>query len=199
MRYIAIDDSLLLLAASGKPKYQFKNGVLQIGTATGTGAGNEIEPDLTNTDLDSKMMETYPAGATALEKVGLNNLFFQAPPIVVNGTLALGSYYQLLSGTADLTGANYTGRFVLTLPSQVPSVDLTDFPLGYIIRVTTAITVPAGDATWALALAPRWQDDQEHNLRSESFIANSLTTFKDESSWNDRTRSSRIKDPRYVR
>lgn len=199
MRYIAIDDSLLLLAASGKPKYQFKNGVLQIGTATGTGAGNEIEPDLTNTDLDSKMMETYPAGASALEKVGLNNLFFQAPPIVAAGTLALGSYYQLLSGTADLTGANYTGRFVLTLPSQVPSVDLTDFPLGYIIRVTTAITVPAGDATWALALAPRWQDDQEHNLRSEAFIANSLTTFKDESSWNDRTRSSRIKDPKYVR
>lgn len=199
MRYIAIDDSLVLLAASGKPKYQFKNGVLQIGTPTGTGAGNEIEPDLTNTDLDSKMMELYPAGATALEKVGLNSTFFQAPPIVATGTLASGSYYQLLSGTADLTGANYVGKFALVLPSQVPSVDLTDFPLGYVIRATAAITVPAGDATWALSLAPRWLDDQEHNLRSEHFIINELTTFKDESSWNDKTRSSRIKDPKYVR
>lgn len=199
MRYIAIDDSLVLLAASGKPKYQFKNGVLQIGTATGTGAGNEIVPDLTGTDLDSKMMETYPAGANALEKVGLNSIFFEAPPIIAAGTLALGKYYQLLSGTADLTGANYTGKFTLVLPSQVPSVDLTDFPLGYVIKVTSAITVPAGDATWALALEPRWLDDQEHNLRSESFIINELTTFKDESSWNGKTYSSRIKDPKYVR
>ena len=143
MRYIAIDDSLALLAASGKAKYTFKNGVLQIGTATGTGAGNEIVP--------------------------------------------------------DLTGANYAGKYTLVLPSQVPSLDLTDFPLGFVIKATAAITVPAGDATWALALQPRWLDDQEHNLRSEHFIVNELTTFKDESSWNGKTYSSRIKDPKYVR
>lgn len=199
MRYIAIDDSLALLAASGKAKYTFKNGVLQIGTATGTGAGNEIVPDLTGTDLDSKMQTLYPAGASELEKVGLNNLFFQAPPIVAAGTLASGSYYTLLSGTADLTGANYAGKYTLVLPSQVPSLDLTDFPLGFVIKATAAITVPAGDATWALALQPRWLDDQEHNLRSEHFIVNELTTFKDESSWNGKTYSSRIKDPKYVR
>ena len=199
MRYIAIDDSLALLAASGKAKYTFKNGVLQIGTATGTGAGNEIVPDLTGTDLDSKMQTLYPAGASELEKVGLNNLFFQAPPIIAAGTLASGSYYTLLSGTADLTGANYAGKYTLVLPSQVPSLDLTDFPLGFVIKATAAITVPAGDATWALALQPRWLDDQEHNLRSEHFIVNELTTFKDESSWNGKTYSSRIKDPKYVR
>lgn len=199
MRYIAIDDSLALLAASGKAKYTFKNGVLQIGTATGTGAGNEIVPDLTGTDLDSKMQTLYPAGASELEKVGLNNLFFQAPPIIAAGTLASGSYYTLLSGTADLTGANYAGKYTLVLPSQVPSLDLTDFPLGFVIKATAAITVPAGDATWALALQPRWLEDQEHNLRSEHFIVNELTTFKDESSWNGKTYSSRIKDPKYVR
>lgn len=199
MRYIAIDDSLALLAASGKAKYTFKNGVLQIGTATGTGAGNEIVPDLAGTDLDSKMQNLYPAGANALEQVGLNSLFFQAPPIVAAGTLASGSYYVLLSGTADLTGANYTGKYTLVLPSQVPSLDLTDFPLGFVIKATAAITVPAGDATWALSLPPRYLDDQEHNLRSEHFIVNELTTFKDESSWNGKTYSSRIKDPKYVR
>lgn len=199
MRYIAIDDSLVLLAASGKGKYQFKNGVLQIGTATGTGAGNEIVPDLAGTDLDSKMQNLYPTAGTDLGKVGLGQTFFQAPPIVAAGTLASGSYYTLLSGTADLTGANYVGKYTLVLPSQVPSLDLADFPLGFVIKATAAITVPAGDATWALSLEPRWLDDQEHNLRSESFIMNELTTFKDESSWNGKTYSARIKDPKYVR
>lgn len=199
MRYIAIDDSLTLLAASGKIKYQFKNGVLQVGTATGTGAGNEIVPDLSGTDLDSKMATLYPNAATELGKVGLDEIFFQAPPIVAAGTLASGSYYTLLSGTADLTGANYAGKFTLVLPSQVPSADLTDFPIGFVIKATAAITVPAGDATWALSLTPRFLDDQEHNLRSENFIINELTTFKDESSWNGKTYSSRIKDPKYVR
>jgi len=199
MRYIAIDDSLTLLAASGKIKYQFKNGVLQVGTATGTGAGNEIVPDLAGTDLDSKMQTLYPAGATDLAKVGLDEIFFQAPPIVAAGTLASGSYYTLLSGTADLTGANYAGKYTLVLPSQVPSLDLADFPLGFVIKATAAITVPAGDATWALSLTPRYLDDQEHNLRSEAFIMNELTTFKDESSWNAKTYSARTKDPKYVR
>lgn len=199
MRYIAIDDSLTLLAASGKIKYQFKNGVLQVGTATGTGAGNEIDPDLTGTDLDSQMAVLYPSGATALAKVGLDSIFFAAPPIIAAGTLASGSYYTLLSGTVDLTGANYTGKYTLVLPSQVPSADLTEFPLGYVIKATAAITVPAGDATWALALTPRFLEDNEHNMRSEAFIQNELTTFKDESSWNGKTYSSRIKDPKYVR
>lgn len=199
MRYIAIEDSLTLLAASGKIKYQFKNGVLQVGTATGTGAGNEIVPDLSGTDLDSKMQTLYASAGTDLGKVGLDEIFFQAPPIVAAGTLASGSYYTLLSGTADLTGANYSGKYTLVLPSQVPSLDLTDFPLGYVIKATAAITVPAGDATWSLALSPRWLEDNEHNLRSEAFIMNELTTFKDESSWNSKTYSARTKDPKYVR
>jgi hypothetical protein len=199
MRYIAIDDSLALLAASGKVKYQFKNGVLQIGTPTGSGAGNEIVPDLSSTDLDSKMQVLYPSAGSDPGKVGLGELFFTAPPIVASGTLASGSYYQLLSGTADLTNAAYVGKYTLVLPSQVPSLDLVDFPLGFVIKATSAITVPAGDATWALALAPRWLDDQEHNLRSEHFIINELTTFKDESSWNSKTYSARTKDPKYVR
>lgn len=199
MRYIAIEDSLVLLAASGKPKYQFKNGVLQVGTATGTGAGNEIVPDLSGTDLDSKMQNLYPTAGSDLGKVGLGALFFQAPPIVAAGTLASGSYYTLLSGTVDLTGANYAGKYTLVLPSQVPSGDLTEFPIGYVIKATAAITVPAGDATWSLALEPRWLEDNEHNLRSEYFVVNELTTFKDESSWNSKTYSARTKDPKYVR
>lgn len=199
MRYIAIDDSLTLLAASGKIKYQFKNGVLQIGTPTGSGAGEEIVPDLSGTDLDSKMATLYPDASTDLGKVGLDELFFEAPPLVDGDTLAQDSYYVLLAGTADLTDAAYVGNYTLVLPSQTPTADLTDFPLGYVIKATSNITIPTSDAVWALSLTPRYLDDQEHNLRSEYFIINELTTFKDESSWDAKKYSSRTKDPFYVR
>ena len=199
MRYISHIESLTLLATSGKIKYQFKNGVLVIGSETGTGAGNEIVPDLAGTDPDSKMMILNAAGATDLEKVGLTAQFFQAPPIVAEGTLASGSYYELLSGTADLTGANYTGKFDLILPDQLIQADLTDLPIGTVIKATAAITVPAGTAKWALTVPIALLDSKEHNLRSENFIINNLSSVKDESSWDNKAYGARTKDPKYVR
>lgn len=199
MRYISHIDSLALFAAGGKIKYQFKNGVLVIGSETGTGAGNEIVPDLAGTDPDSKMMILNAAGSTDLEKVGLTTQFFQAPPIIALGTLASGSYYVLLSGTADLTGANYVGKFDLILSDQLIQADIADLPIGTVIKATAAITVPAGTAKWALEVPIALLDSKEHNLRSENFIINNLSSFKDESSWDNKAYGARTKDPKYVR
>jgi hypothetical protein len=199
MRYISHIDSLTLLATSGKVKYQFQNGLLVIGSETGTGAGNEIVPDLAGTDPDSKMMILNAAGSTDLEKVGLNTQFWAAPPIVAAGTLASGSYYELIGGTVDLTGANYVGKYDLILPDQLIQADLTDLPLGTVIKATAAITVPAGTAKWALEVPIAYLDSKEHNLRSENFIINNLSSFKDESSWDNKAYGARTKDPKYVR
>lgn len=199
MRYIAIDDGLALLSASGSVKYQFKNGVLTIGTATGVGAGNEIVPDLANTNPDVAMQTLFPAGANDLAKVGQGEVFFQAPPITSTGTLASGSYYTIIGGTADLTNAAYVGKYTLVLPSQVPTGQLATAYKGLVIKATAAITVPADGSTWAIALSPRYLDDQEHNLRSESFITNNLSTFKDESSWDEAAYGSTTKATGYVR
>lgn len=181
MRYIAIDDSLVLLAASGKPKYQFANGVLQVGTPTGTGAGNEIVPDLAGTDLDSKMTTLYATGATDLAKVGLDKTFFEAPPIVAAGTLASGSYYELISGTADLTNAAYVGKYTLVSPASIPTGSLKFISGGVVLKATAAITVPAGSATWAKSLPMSEYDPKHLDERAENFILNNLSAFKDES------------------
>jgi hypothetical protein len=199
MRYISHIDSLVLLSASGKIKYQFQNGRLVIGSETATGAGNEIVPDLAGTDPDSRMMIVNPSGATAIEQVGQGTQFFQAPPIIAAGTLALGSYYKLIGGTADLTGASYATRFDLVLPDQLIQADLADLPLGTVIRVTTAITVPAGTAVWALEVPISLLDSRDHDTRSENFIINNLSSFKDESSWDSKAYGARNKDPKYVR
>lgn len=180
MRYIGIDDNLVLLAASGKPKYQFSNGVLQVGTATGTGAGNEIVPDLAGTDLDSKMTTLYATAGTDLGKVGLDKIFFEAPPIVAAGTLASGSYYELIGGTVDLTDAAYVGKYTLISPATVPTAGLKFISGGQVIKATAAITVPAGSATWAKTLPMANYDPKHLDERAEAFQINNLSAFKDE-------------------
>lgn len=199
MRYISPKSSLVLRAESGKTKYQFKDGVLVVGTETGTGGGNEIDPALANTNADIRMMVVNPAGATDLEKVGLGTQFFQAPPIIAAGTLASGSYYELIDGTANLTAGAYVGNYDLVLPDQMIQADLADLPLKTVIRATSNITVPAGTAKWALAGPVHLINDETHDLKSEAFITNNLTSFKDESSFDRRTYGSRTKDPKYVR
>ena len=203
MRYIAIDDSLVLLAASGKPKYEFKNGVLQVGTATGTGAGNEIVPDLAGTDLDSKMATLYAAGATDLAKVGLDELFFQAPPIIAAGTLASGEYYELISGTADLSNAAYVGKYTLVSPASLPTASLKFVSGGIVIKATASITVPAGSAVWAKSLPMRHYDPKHLDGRAEHFQLNNLSGFKDESVYSPANYGPKTvdatTDPYYVR
>lgn len=181
MRYIAIDDSLVLLAASGKPKYEFKNGVLQVGTPTGTGQGNVIDPDLLGTDLDSKMATLYASAGTDLGKVGEGKLFFQAPPIVATGVLTSGEYYELIGGTADLTNAAYAGKYTLVSPASMPTASLKFLSGGVVIKATANITVPAGSATWAKSLPMSDYDPKHLDERAEYFQINNLSAFKDES------------------
>ena len=181
MRYIGIDDNLVLLAASGKPKYQFSNGVLLVGTPTGTGQGNVIDPDLLGTDLDSKMATLYPSAGTDLGKVGLDKTFFEAPPIIATGTLASGTYYELIAGTADLTNAAYAGKYTLVSPASMPTASLKFVSGGVVIKATANITVPAGSATWAKSLPMSEYDPKHLDERAEYFQINNLSAFKDES------------------
>lgn len=199
MRYITHKSNLVLRSASGKTLYQFKNNVLIIGTETGTGAGNEIAPNLSSTDPDVKMMVVDPAGVSDLNKVGLGTQFWQAPPIIAAGTLASGNYYQLIGGTANLTAGDYVGKHDLILPDVAIQPDLADLPLGWVIKATAAITVPAGTARWALTVPIHLLNDETHDLQSESFIINNLSSFKDESSFDRRAYGARTKDPKYVR
>lgn len=203
MRYIAIDDSLVLLAASGKPKYEFKNGVLQVGTATGTGAGNEIVPDLSGTNLDSQMATLYPTAGTDLGKVGLDQIFFAAPPIAANGTnqLAANSYYELLSGSPNLSAGTYPANITLVEPGVLTAGDLQAAYPGIIIKTGGSAFAPpsAAGVTWALALPIRLQDPKHLNERSENFQINNLSAYKDESSYDNAAMTSRTKDPKYVR
>lgn len=203
MRYIGIDDNLVLLAASGKPKYQFTNGVLVVGTATGTGAGNEVVPDLAGTDLDSKMATLYATAATDLEKVGLDKIFYAAPPIVAAGTLASGTYYELIAGTADLTDAAYAGKYTLVSPGSIPTANLKFIAPSVVIKATASITVPAGSATWAKSLPMAQYDPRELDERIEAFQINNLSAFKDESVYSPAAYGPKpvaaATDPYYVR
>lgn len=203
MRYIGIDDNLVLLAASGKPKYQFTNGVLIVGTATGTGAGNEVVPDLAGTDLDSRMATLYPNAGTDLGKVGLDALFYAAPPIVAAGTLASGSYFELIGGTVDLTDAAYAGKYTLVSPGSIPTANLKFIAPSVVIKATAAITVPAGSAVWARSLPMAQYDPRELDERIEAFQINNLSGFKDESVYSPAAYGPKpvaaATDPYYVR
>lgn len=201
MRYRSIlNHNLRLLAVSGTAKYEFKNGVLIVGDPTLTGAGNEIDPDLAGTNPDSKMQVLYAAGATDLEKVGLDTLFIEAPPIVAAGTLASGEYYELVSGHADLTDAAYAGLFDAVLPVNFNGEKAST---GFVLKATGAITVPAVSATqtatWALIPGAGSIADQDHDFRPEMFKRIHLSSFKDESAYDPATKSSTTKDPKYVR
>lgn len=201
MRYRSIfSNNLRLLAVSGTAKYEFKNGVLTVGTATGTGAGNEIVPDLSGTNPDSKMQTLYPSGGTDLAKVGQGTLFIQAPPIIAAGTLTSGSYYEIISGHADLTDAAYATKFTAVLPLNYNG---TKASTGFVLKATANITVPAASATqtatWALTPNPALLADQDHDFRPEMFKRLNLSTFKDESAFDPATKSSTTKDPKTVR
>jgi len=125
MRYRSIANSLTLFRVDGGVKYdttnpklayRFFNGVLNVGTLTSIGAGNEIDPSFAATD-GSSLMTLYATGAptidggtvnTALENAGHNNLFFNAPPIDADGyTTTAGIEYEVISGQITFGGKIY--------------------------------------------------------------------------------------------
>lgn len=200
MRYRSFKSGLALLSEYGDAKYTFQNYVLIVGDPTLDTAGNVIITDVGGTDPKSAMQTPYPLAGTDLEKVGLGKFFIKAPPITSTGTLdngtVTGPYYELITGSADLANAAYVGKYEVVLPANLSG--LTAGP-GVVIKVTADITVPADGSTWALAPSPEYLEDEDHDMRPESFIMNNLTTFKDESSWNPTTWGSKTQDPKTVR
>lgn len=97
---------LMLDPVSNKP-YKFKNGVLVVGSTTSnSGSGNAIVPNLSATD-GTAAMETYSAGSTDLEKIGLNTVFIEAPVIAVPNTPTASVAYEVISGAITYGGARY--------------------------------------------------------------------------------------------
>lgn len=80
----------------------------------------------------SDQMFRYPAQASTIQ-----------PNIVANGTnvLGVGQYYRLTNGVPNLTLAPYLGNFTIIAPVPNPA-NLTAPPIGTVIRITTAITLP---------------------------------------------------------
>lgn len=200
MRYRAFKSGLALLSEYGDAKYTFKNHVLIVGDPTLDTAGNVIVPDLLGTDPKSVMQAIVPSAGTDLGKVGLGTFFIKAPPITATGTLdngtASGPYYELIDGSADLTNAAYAGKFEVILPWNLAGSIAAP---GVVIKVTSDITVPADGSTWALAPAPEYLEDEDHDMRHESFIQNNLTTFKDESQWDPSKWGAKTVDIKTVR
>lgn len=66
-----------------------------------------------------------------------------AANIPANGTnvLAAGSMYRVAAGTPNLTAAPYLGNFAIVAPVPNPT-NLAATPVGTVINVTTAITLP---------------------------------------------------------
>lgn len=198
MRYRSLASRQALLAQDGSAKYTFKNYSLIVGTPTGTGAGNEIVPDLAGTDPASAMQELYPAGGTDLQKVGKDTLFIEAPPITAAGTLADTLYYELIEGSADLSDAAYVGNYAVVLPQNYCG---TKAGPGLIIKVdnVAGITVPADGSTWALTFSPAYLTEEEFDYRCEYFKINNLSAYKDESAWDPTTWDAIQKDVAYTR
>lgn len=174
MRYISQYQSLELIAVDGTVLHRFKNGSLIIGDPTLDTAGNAIPVTFTGTD-SQKYTNLYSAGATDLEKIGLGNIFFEAPPIASPATNTIddtGVWYQVLTGTVIYNGVTYkAGELFL-------SVDTFDDSTG---TGTFALDVPH-----QFKLSP-----VEHNQRSEYYKTTQLA-IGDESSWNEQNWESTV-------
>ena len=131
MRYISKNPELVLLLTNGKEAFEFKNGVLVVGSATtASGAGNFINP-ASFTYKDGKTYEltrVFPAdlaGATtaAIEMcgqgsladplgtpLGLRGFFFEAPVLTAGTDTVVETAkvpYKVLSGTVTYAGVTY--------------------------------------------------------------------------------------------
>jgi hypothetical protein len=134
MKYKSQHSNLVLYAPDGDAVYKFKQGSLQVGTATGTTGTNIIDYA---TIMSQYATDLLGATTHAIEMAGqgtLNGLdddgtavtplakgyrgcFFKTPPIA-NGTAipaVAGIYYRVLSGTCTYNGvAYYPGDIFVT-------------------------------------------------------------------------------------
>lgn len=164
MRYISKYTDMRLYKENGAIAYEWDNGVFTIGdpTTNATPGTDAIDPNLAATD-GTALQTLYPAAGTAIGKVGLGQIFFEAPPLTNATALSANTYYEVVEGTVTYEGASLARG--------------TRFK-------TTATTAFTGSGKVALALAPEHFQLDELNERAESFRKNNLA-YGDEATWDD--------------
>lgn len=111
--------------------YRFYNGELVVGDpTTKTGTGNAIDGSL--------LMVLFPNGADDLEKAGLNQIFFEAPPVDPTTVTAAGRY-RVLVGDVVYNGKVYRKNEVIAVsgtpvwtgsdPDSKVALDISNFPV----------------------------------------------------------------------
>lgn len=106
MRYISQFADLVLYRKNGSAAHQFENGVLTIGDATLNTAGNVI--DAAQAAEATDIQQPYSTGSN-LQKAGLDQTFFEAPPITPGAaTVTLDKRYKVLSGAVTYNGVSYS-------------------------------------------------------------------------------------------
>lgn len=174
MRYISAYESLSLITKTQNiipptndpnpiVKYQFTRtglgyGVLIIGDPTQGGAGNEIDA----TDL----MEIYPDGGTAIEKAGLNKIFWESPEITSSGTLSTSTWYEVLRGSVTYNGKTYTEGEKFK----------TDTTTSFTGNGVVALAIDNFDVT---------SSEAGLNLRRYWYYVNNLSSYADEAVWDE--------------
>lgn len=173
MRYISYAKNLALTTVNGTVKYQFRNGVLDLG------AGVVINPDLSGA-ASSKLFDfsaTFGDTSTDLARAGQGYLFWEAPTFTNSTALSNSKHYKVILGTITYNNATYTvgDRF-------------------FCVSGTTAFT---GTGTVALDVPQEYFVPDEMNFRKESFKKIHLIKG-DEASWSEGIWGAPAEDPKDV-
>lgn len=161
MRYISYAKNLALITVDGTVKYQFRNGVLDLGS------GAEIVPDLSGTNPSSKLFDfsgTFGDTSSDLAKAGQGYIFWQSPVITSSTALSNNKHYRVVNGSIVYNNQTYTvgERF-------------------FCVSGTTAFT---GTGSVCFDVPQEYYTPDEMSFRKESFKKIHLIKG-DEASWSD--------------
>ncbi len=109
MRYVSPYQRLALYTNDGRRRHQFENGELIVGDPAGASGVNIIDATQSAPPLATELQVVSPAGSNDLEKVGLNTLFWAAPPLTPADALAAveDTVYEVLQGPVTYDGVVY--------------------------------------------------------------------------------------------
>ncbi len=164
MRYISQYQRLDLIAIDGTILHRFKNGVLQIGDPTLNTAGNVIPVTFVASKDSLNYTNLYPALGTDIQRAGLGNIFWEAPPLTNAATLTVNAYYKVLTGSVTYKTVVYKA--------------------GDVFQCVTGTTAFTGSGTIALDVPHEYKTSIETNFRSQNFVDDHLA-IGDESSWDE--------------
>ena len=159
MRYKSKYDRLALRKDDGTTLYQFFNGVFVIGDPTTNATPGTDAIDTTDLHV------SHPTGASALNKVGLDTIFWEAPPITPGvATVTDGTWYEILTAPVTYDGTTYT-------------------VVGQRFK-GTATADSTGAGTFAIAEPAEHYKADELDEREEYFKVNNLGDQHDEATWD---------------